>query len=102
MKMIRLVFFFGLFLVKCPICSRSFVNGEFLASHIHRRHAEHDPSRQREHDIDKEKELQRLNEQCQAQETELKLLKGQQVSCSLMCSSLVTLHAVFFLFFILI
>ena len=44
-----------------------------------RRHAGYDSSKRREHDVDIEKEMQRLKEESTKKDAELNLLKGQKV-----------------------
>ncbi len=46
---------------------------------MHRRHPEYDPNRRREHDVDIEKEIQRLKNELHTKETELQLIKVQKV-----------------------
>jgi hypothetical protein len=46
---------------------------------MHRRHPEYDPDRRREHDIDIEKENQRLKTELQSKDTELQMIKVQKV-----------------------
>ncbi|CAF5204555.1 unnamed protein product, partial [Rotaria magnacalcarata] len=62
----------------CPICAHSFLSFDYLQAHLHRRHPEHDPDRRREHDVDTEKEGQRLKEELRNKETELQLIKMQK------------------------
>ena len=66
--------------LQCPICAHSFLNGEFLQAHIHRRHPDLDPNRRREHDVDIEKELQRLREELKHKQNDLQLLQVQKVT----------------------
>jgi hypothetical protein len=67
------------FSFQCPVCSHSFLSVDYLQAHIHRRHPEYDPDRRREHDVDVEKEVQRLRNDLQSKETELQLIKLQKV-----------------------
>ena len=46
---------------------------------MQRRHPEYDSGRKREHDVDSEKEMQRLKDELHSKETELQLIKVQKV-----------------------
>ena len=45
-----------------------------------RRHPDHDPIRRREHDVDAEKEIQRLKDELNRKDTDLQLIRVQRVS----------------------
>ncbi|CAF0967731.1 unnamed protein product [Adineta steineri] len=62
----------------CPVCTHSFLSLDYLQAHMHRRHPEYDPNRKREHDVDIEKEIQRLKDELHSKETELQLIKVQK------------------------
>ncbi|CAF1385251.1 unnamed protein product [Rotaria sordida] len=60
----------------CPVCAHSFLTIDYLQAHIHRRHPEYGSGR--EHDIDSEKEIQRVKDELRSKETELQLIKVQK------------------------
>ena len=46
---------------------------------MHRRHGDLDPNRRREHDVDMEKEIQRLRDELKAKENDMQVMKVQKV-----------------------
>ncbi|CAF0861014.1 unnamed protein product [Rotaria sp. Silwood1] len=62
----------------CPICAHSFLSVDYLQAHIHRRHPEYGSGGRREHDVDMEKENQRIKDELRTKETELQLIKVQK------------------------
>ncbi|CAF0822227.1 unnamed protein product [Adineta ricciae] len=64
----------------CPICAHSFLTFDYLQAHMQRRHPEYDSGRKREHDVDSEKEMQRLKDELHSKETELQLVKVQKTA----------------------
>lgn len=62
----------------CPVCGHAFLSFDYLQAHMHRRHPEFDSNRKREHDVDLEKENQRLKDDLHNKETELQLIKVQK------------------------
>lgn len=64
---------------QCPVCSHSFLTLDYLQAHLHRRHPEYDTHNRREHDVDIEKEIQRLKEELNNKQTELQVVKVQKV-----------------------
>ena len=46
---------------------------------MHRRHADLDPNRRREHDVDMEKEIQRLRDDLKGKENDMQVMKVQKV-----------------------
>lgn len=66
-------------LLQCPVCAHAFLTLEYLQGHMQRRHPEYSGHGRREHDVDMEKELQRLKADLQNKETELQLIKVQKV-----------------------
>ncbi|CAF4122767.1 unnamed protein product [Rotaria sp. Silwood2] len=62
----------------CPVCTLAFLSIDYLQGHINRRHPDYDASRRREHDIDAEKETQRLKDELNKKETELQMIKVQK------------------------
>ncbi|CAF4423577.1 unnamed protein product [Rotaria sp. Silwood2] len=62
----------------CPICAHSFLSVDYLQAHIHRRHPEYGSGGRREHDVDIEKEIQRVKDELRSKETELQLIKVQK------------------------
>jgi hypothetical protein len=46
---------------------------------MRRRHPDYEPRRRREHDVDVEKDIQRLKDELNKKETELQLIKAQKV-----------------------
>jgi hypothetical protein len=53
----------------------------YLQAHMTRRHPDYHPSKRREHDVDVEKETQRLKDELNKKDNELQLIKVQKV-CS--------------------
>jgi hypothetical protein len=53
----------------------------YLQAHMTRRHPDYIPSKRREHDVDVEKETQRLKDELNKKDNELQLIKVQKV-CS--------------------
>ncbi|UJR08525.1 hypothetical protein I4U23_012788 [Adineta vaga] len=62
----------------CPVCVHTFLTLDYLQAHMQRRHPEYDSSRKREHDVDSEKEMQRLKDELHSKETELQMIKVQK------------------------
>jgi hypothetical protein len=51
----------------------------YLQAHMTRRHPDYIPSKRREHDVDVEKETQRLKDELNKKDNELQLIKVQKV-----------------------
>lgn len=61
------------------MCTRAFLSVSYLKDHIKRRHPDYDYIRPREHDVDVEKEVQRLKDDLNKKEIELQVLKAEKV-----------------------
>ncbi|CAF1261958.1 unnamed protein product [Rotaria sp. Silwood1] len=64
----------------CPVCTHAFLSINFLQAHINRRHPDYDYSKRREHDVDIEKEIQRLKDELNKKDTELQIIKVQKTA----------------------
>ncbi|CAF2033481.1 unnamed protein product [Rotaria magnacalcarata] len=62
----------------CPVCTHAFLSIAYLQAHINRRHPDYDPNRRREHDVDVEKEIQRLKDELHKKDVELQSIRIQK------------------------
>ena len=65
---------------QCPVCTHAFLSIAYLQAHLSRRHPDYDASRRREHDVDAEKEIQRLKDALNKKDNDLQLVKVQKVN----------------------